>query len=160
MIKLNLLRDKSTGGGVALHSSQVLADAREAIGLKTESSLKIILVSLFTTFLLITRVIMILSRTSMGDLNVWNFLKKIVRQRVWLTNFEYTDKKFCFQGVALTDSDLGDLIQSLDKNPKSCGKCPVEESNVISEDIILRDFDLMPVIEGAKRTQQSALQWK
>lgn len=96
----------------------------------------------------------------MGDLNVWNFLKKIVRQRVWLTNFEYTDKKFCFQGVALTDSDLGDLVQSLDKKPKSYGNPPVEDSNVISEDIILRDFDLMPVIEGGNHMQQNVLQWK
>lgn len=160
MIKLNLLRDKSTGGVRDFYPLQVPTDAREERGLKRESSLKIILVSLFTTFLLVTRVVMILSRTSMGDLNVWSFLKKIVRQRVWLTNFEYTDNKFCFQGVALTDSDLGDLIQSLDKKPKSCGNPPVEESNVISEDIILRDFDLMPVIEGAKHMQQNALQWK
>lgn len=160
MIKLNLLRGKSTGGGGDFYPFQVPADAREESGLKRESSLKIILVSLFTTFLLITRVIMILSRTSMGDLNVWNFLKKIVRQRVWLTNFEYTDNKFCFQGVALTDSDIGDLIQSLDKKPKSYGNPPVEDSNVISEDIILRDFDLMPVIEGAKHMQQNVLQWK
>jgi hypothetical protein len=160
MIKLNLLREKSTGGGGDLHASHVPADVREVIGLKRESSLKIILVSVFTTFLLITRVIMILSKTSMGDLNVWNFLKKIVRQRVWLTNFEYTDKKFCFQGVALTDSDLADLIQSLDKKQKSCGSPPIEGNNVNSEDIILRDFDLIPVIEGTKRIQQNALHWK
>lgn len=150
MIKLNLLRDKSTGRGGDLYPCRVSAEAREEAGLRRESSLKIIFVSFFTTFLLITRVIMIFSRTSMGDLNIWNFLRKIVRQRVWLTNFEYTDNKFCFQGVAITDSDLGDLIQSLDKKPKSCGNPPAEESNVISEDIILRDFDLMPAIEGVK----------
>lgn len=160
MIKLNLLRDKSTGGGVDLHSSQVLADAREAIGLKNGEFSEDHFGFFVHDFSVNHQGYNDSSRTSMGDLNVWNFLKKIVRQRVWLTNFEYTDKKFCFQGVALTDSDLGDLIQSLDKKPKSCGKCPVEESNVISENIILRDFDLMPVIEGDKRTHQSALQWK
>ncbi|MBK7844698.1 MAG: hypothetical protein IPJ71_13595 [Bdellovibrionales bacterium] len=76
MIRLNLLSDKSAGGDGDLHSSHIPADVREVIGLKRENSLKIILISVFTTFLLIIRVIMILSKTSKGDLNVWDFLKK------------------------------------------------------------------------------------
>ncbi|MBK7844697.1 MAG: hypothetical protein IPJ71_13590 [Bdellovibrionales bacterium] len=62
--------------------------------------------------------------------------------------------------MALTDSDLADLIQSLDKKRKSCECPPTEGKNVNSEDMILRDFDLMPAIEGAKQIQQNALQWK
>ncbi|MCC7406202.1 MAG: PilN domain-containing protein [Bdellovibrionales bacterium] len=57
-----------------------------------------------------------LSKTRLRELKALDYLQSVMPERVWLSALIYNEEKFNLRGYALTDDDLTDLIQSLDKS--------------------------------------------
>ncbi|MBK8204680.1 MAG: PilN domain-containing protein [Bdellovibrionales bacterium] len=89
-----------------------------------------------------------LSRTRLRELKALDFLQTMIPERVWLNSLDYIDEKFRLKGLALTDDDLTDLIQALDKSSFFSEVVLLQAKETTSRDGSLKNFELTTTIEG------------
>jgi Tfp pilus assembly protein PilN len=89
-----------------------------------------------------------LSRTRLRELKALDFLQSMIPERVWLNSLDYIDEKFRLKGLALTDDDLTDLIQALDKSSFFSEVVLLQAKETTSRDGTLKNFELTTTIEG------------
>jgi Tfp pilus assembly protein PilN len=89
-----------------------------------------------------------LSRTRLRELKALDFLQTMIPERVWLNSLDYIDEKFRLKGLALTDDDLTDLIQALDKSSFFSEVVLLQAKETTSRDGTLKNFELTTTIEG------------
>lgn len=89
-----------------------------------------------------------LSKTRLKELKALDFLQTIMPERVWLSSLDYSNEKFSLKGLALTDDDLTDLIQSLDKSSFFTDVVLLQAREQTSKDGTLKVFEMTTTIEG------------
>lgn len=89
-----------------------------------------------------------LSKTRLKELKALDFLQTIMPERVWLSSLDYSNEKFSLKGFALTDDDLTDLIQSLDKSSFFTDVVLLQAREQTSKDGTLKVFEMTTTIEG------------
>ncbi|MCB0364808.1 MAG: PilN domain-containing protein [Bdellovibrionaceae bacterium] len=91
-----------------------------------------------------------LSKTRLRELKALDYMQTIMPERVWLTTLTYQDEKFSLKGFALTDDDLTDLIQALDKSVFFTDVILLQAKEQNTPDGTLKNFEITTAIGVAE----------
>ncbi len=94
------------------------------------------------------KIIKTLSKTRLKELKALDFLQSIIPERVWLSSLEYHNDKFSLKGHAMTDDDLTDFIQSLDKSSFFNEVILLQAKEQTGKEGTLKVFEITASIEG------------
>ena len=87
-----------------------------------------------------------LSKTRLRELKALDYLQTIMPERVWLVSLNYQDEKFNLRGFALTDDDLTDLIQAMDKSVFFTDVILMQAKEQTTPDGTLKNFEVSSAI--------------
>lgn len=91
-----------------------------------------------------------LSKNRLRELKALDYMQTIMPERVWLTTLTYQDEKFSLKGFALTDDDLTDLIQALDKSVFFTDVILLQAKEQNTPDGTLKNFEITTAIGVAE----------
>ncbi|MCB0362102.1 MAG: PilN domain-containing protein [Bdellovibrionales bacterium] len=89
-----------------------------------------------------------LSKTRLTELKALDVFQTLMPERVWLDSLVYRDDQFRLKGKALTDDDLTDLIQAMDKSPFFSDILLLQAKETSGQQGTLKSFEITTSIVG------------